>query len=35
LKLVMHRLNHRPRKCLGYKTPAQVFFQKAGAALRT
>ncbi|GAC1591720.1 MAG: IS30-like element IS1655 family transposase [Sphingomicrobium sp.] len=27
LKLVMHRLNHRPRKCLKYKTPAQVFFQ--------
>lgn len=27
LKLVMHRLNHRPRKCLNYQTPAQVFFQ--------
>jgi IS30 family transposase len=22
---VMERLNHRPRKCLGYQTPAQVF----------
>lgn len=27
LKLIMHRLNHRPRKCLRFKTPAQVFFQ--------
>jgi IS30 family transposase len=23
---VMDRLNHRPRKCLGYKTPYEVFF---------
>ena len=22
-----HRLNHRPRKCLGYKTPHEVFMQ--------
>jgi IS30 family transposase len=21
----MHRLNHRPRKCLGFKTPHEVF----------
>lgn len=35
LQLVMHRLNHRPRKCLNYKTPAQVFFQQAGGALQT
>jgi IS30 family transposase len=35
LRLVMHRLNHRPRKCLNYRTPAQVFFQQAGAALQT
>jgi transposase, IS30 family len=25
LELAMHRLNHRPRKCLGYKTPHEVF----------
>lgn len=23
---VMHRLNHRPRKCLGYRTPYEVLF---------
>jgi len=22
----MNKLNNRPRKCLGFKTPAQVFF---------
>lgn len=27
LRLIMHRLNHRPRQCLQFKTPAQVFFQ--------
>ena len=21
-----YRLNHRPRKCLGYRTPHEVFF---------
>ena len=26
IKYVMKRLNNRPRKCLGYKTPNQVFF---------
>ena len=26
LRFVMDRLNHRPRKCLGYKTPDEVFF---------
>ena len=25
VKLAMHRLNHRPRKCLGYRTPHEVF----------
>lgn len=24
--LTLHKLNHRPRKCLGYKTPHEVFF---------
>ena len=26
LRFVMERLNHRPRKCLGYETPDEVFF---------
>ena len=26
LRFVMERLNHRPRKCLDYKTPYEVFF---------
>ena len=28
IKLAMHRLNHRPRKCLGFKTPHEVFMQQ-------
>ncbi len=27
---VMHRLNHRPRKTLNYKTPHAVFFGEVG-----
>jgi IS30 family transposase len=26
LRHAMHRLNHRPRKCLGFRTPHEVFF---------
>ena len=26
LQLIMRRLNHRPRKCLGFRTPHEVFF---------
>lgn len=37
LDLIMHRLNHRPRKTLGYRTPYEVFFntqtQLTGVAL--
>lgn len=37
LDLIMHRLNHRPRKMLGYRTPYEVFFntqtQLTGVAL--
>ena len=37
LDLVMHRLNHRPRKTLGYRTPYEVFYnaqtQLTGVAL--
>ena len=28
IALAQHRLNHRPRKCLGYKTPHQVFSEQ-------
>ena len=28
VELAMHRLNHRPRKCLGYRTPHQVFMEQ-------
>ena len=37
LKRVERKLNHRPRKCLGYKTPFEVLsksFEKMGIALR-
>jgi len=26
--LAMHRLNHRPRKCLGFRTPHEVFMEQ-------
>lgn len=28
IALAMHRLNHRPRKCLGYRTPHEVFMEQ-------
>ena len=28
IALAQDRLNHRPRKCLGYKTPHQVFWKQ-------
>jgi len=28
IELAMHRLNHRPRKCLGFKTPHEVFMNQ-------
>ena len=35
IKMIENRLNNRPRKRLGYKTPAEVFHQSlSGAALR-
>ena len=27
LECAMHRLNHHPRKCLGFKTPHEVFMK--------
>ena len=39
IDFIMHRLNHRPRKMLGYKTPHEVFFNTkiklTGVALGT
>jgi IS30 family transposase len=35
LKQVVERLNHRPRKTLGYKTPNEVFFKLPFVALTT
>lgn len=31
--MAMDRLNNRPRKCLGYRTPNEVFFSKSTVAL--
>jgi IS30 family transposase len=31
----MNKLNYRPRKCLGYKTPIEVFFGESHVALNT
>ncbi len=28
IEFAMHRLNHRPRKCLGFKTPHEVFMKQ-------
>jgi IS30 family transposase len=33
IKMVMERLNNRPRKTLGYKTPSQLFFKEQKIAL--
>lgn len=35
LALVVKRLNNRPRKCLNYRTPHEVFFSSLRGALRT
>lgn len=35
LRGIEHRLNHRPRKCLGYLTPYEVLFNKTPVAIRT
>lgn len=35
LRHIEHRLNHRPRKCLGYLTPHEVLFNKTPVAIRT
>ncbi len=30
VKIAVDELNSKPRKCLGFKTPCQVFFEKIG-----
>jgi IS30 family transposase len=35
IERVMLRLNHRPRKCLGFSSPNMVFFQEMRVALKT
>jgi transposase, IS30 family len=35
LAQIQSMLNNRPRKCLNYRTPAEVFFTHRGVALRT
>ncbi len=35
LDFIMFRLNHRPRKRLGYRTPHEVFFEEQPVALET
>ncbi|MBK8276907.1 MAG: IS30 family transposase [Nitrospira sp.] len=34
LASVVKELTHRPRKCLAYRTPAEVFARAAGVALQ-
>jgi IS30 family transposase len=35
IEAVVERLNNRPRKTLGYKTPNEVFFKRPLVALQT
>ena len=35
ISFIMHRLNHRPRKRLDYRTPHEVFFEHQSVALET
>jgi IS30 family transposase len=34
VKIVVNKLNSRPRKCLGFKTPYQVFLEMTGVDTR-
>lgn len=34
IQAVVHKLNHRPRKCLNFRTPYEVFFKTKTVALR-
>jgi|GEM_PF-1993997 len=35
LALAVKKLNHRPRKCLNYQTPREVFYEAVSGALAT
>jgi len=35
LAFAVKKLNHRPRKCLGYQSPYKVFWKTANGALAT
>jgi IS30 family transposase len=35
LEGIMHKLNHRPRKCLDFRSPFEVFFEHPAVALKT
>lgn len=35
IQAIADKLNHRPRKCLGYLTPDEVLFNKTPVAVRT
>jgi IS30 family transposase len=35
LEGIMHKLNHRPRKCLDFRSPFEVFFEHSVVALKT
>jgi len=30
VRIAVHKLNSRPRKCLGFKTPYELFFENTG-----
>jgi len=30
VRIAVHKLNSRPRKCLGFKTPYEVFYENTG-----
>ncbi len=35
LEVIMYKLNHRPRKCLDFRSPFEVFFEQSVVALKT
>jgi len=35
LEIAVRKINNRPRKCLNYQTPYEVFYQASGGALVT
>ena len=35
LMVIIHKLNHRPRKCLDFRSPFEVFFEQSVVALKT